>query len=538
MSQLVVLFILIVKSWAPQVAIIETLGKRTLSQAHLSFVIKLRLPSHVPQNLQAAKILTEKIAERKDVSQVHHTRAKALRDSIMEYEKTSSALHHRDRRGLLDVGGLLLKGVFGVATEEDLKLLSEDMKNATDTIISTQRAILLQSDVLKKAMLHSNNVLGEEIARVDSTVQGLIATIQTADQLSLVTETLMNVQAVLGRYNLIIESLKSGRVDDFISVATLWDLYNSNIDKIPKGLKVPCFRTDQCNVNTLVSVSETRDNFLFVGKLPLVSSETFTINEFTGFPVEDASSRFYVAYNLPRFMGSNNRHYFLSENLECNQLFCSGVEEIIDLGRPACNLDLLAQHTPPSNCKYREITPNHYHVQRSSFSWVVFFFEDNDVTIICPDSGRTEHVRASGLFVVPRNCELSSGLLRLAPKLDIESDRPLQYRGEQTARHFRLDPNSTNFFINDTHDRARFLEKIQRITNALESNFSDFRDSSSIILSTTTQISFNLFTFALVVLVIGIGFCVVKRWMRSHNDSPHYRPAIPIAELPTVRGTL
>ena len=224
MSQLVVLFILIVKSWAPQVAIIETLGKRTLSQAHLSFVIKLRLPSHVPQNLQAAKILTEKIAERKDVSQVHHTRAKALRDSIVEYEKTSSALHHRDRRGLLDVGGLLLKGVFGVATEEDLKLLSEDMKNATDTIISTQRAILLQSDVLKKAMLHSNNVLGEEIARVDSTVQGLIATIQTADQLSLVAETLMNVQAVLGRYNLIIESLKSGRVDDFISIATLWDL--------------------------------------------------------------------------------------------------------------------------------------------------------------------------------------------------------------------------------------------------------------------------------------------------------------------------
>ena len=538
MSQLVVLFILVVNSLAPQVAVIENLGERSLTRAHLSFIIKLRIPPHVSQNIQAARILTQKIAIREDVSQVHSTRARALKDSIMEYEKTSALLQHRDRRGLLDVGGLLLKGVFGVATDEDLQLLSEDMKNATDAIISTQRAILLQSDVLKKAMLHSNNVLGEEISRVESTVQGLVASIQTADQLSLITETLMNVQAIFTRYYLIMESLKSGKVDNFISVATLWDLYNSNVDKIPKGLKVPCFRTDQCNVNTLITVSGTRNNFLFVGKLPLVSTETFSINEFTRFPVEDASSRFFVAHNLPRFMGSNDHHYFLSENLECNQLFCSGVEEIIDLGRPACNLDLLAQLTPPSNCKYREITPNHYHVQRSSFSWVVFFFEDNDVTVICPDSGRTEHVRASGLFVIPRNCELFSGFLRLAPTLDIESGRPLLYKGDQTARHFRLDPNATNIFINDTHDRTRFLEKIQRITNALESNISDIRESNSIILSTTTQVSFNLITVALVLLAIGIGFCVIKRWMKTRNHPLQYQPAIPIADLPTVRGTL
>ena len=78
-----VLLILVVDSFAPQVAVIERIGSRPLTRAHLSFIIKLQIPPHVTYNIEAAKILTQKIAQRGDVSQVHLTRAKALKDSIV-----------------------------------------------------------------------------------------------------------------------------------------------------------------------------------------------------------------------------------------------------------------------------------------------------------------------------------------------------------------------------------------------------------------------------------------------------------------------
>ena len=60
MLQLMVLLILVVDSFAPQVAVIERIGSRPLTRAHLSFIIKLQIPPHVTYNIEAAKTLTQK----------------------------------------------------------------------------------------------------------------------------------------------------------------------------------------------------------------------------------------------------------------------------------------------------------------------------------------------------------------------------------------------------------------------------------------------------------------------------------------------
>ena len=106
-------------------------------------------------------------------------------------------------------------------------------------------------------------------------------------------------------------------------------------------------------------------------------------------------------------------------------------------------------------------------------------------------------------------------------------------------------PRARNGFECVLEDRLYCIEKgydsifLQLWANLyLVVNISDIREFYSTILSTTTQVSFNLITFALVLLAIGTGFCLVKRWMKPHNHPLHYLPVIPIADLPTVRGTL
>ena len=214
----------------PGKAHIESLGSRARIQAYIAFPIKLTLPTHIHDNLQNARALLQKLNEiNPGLEDSQKARILALSHTVEEYMNTTSMIKTlRAKRGLLDLGGKLLKGVFGTATIEDIEALKSAYKNTTNNIISTQKAMAIRSEVLKEAVTRLNKVMGEELRKTSTILKGLATNLEISGQIALIAESLQLIQSILNRYIILIQQLQAGKADAVIRADTITTLLNEN----------------------------------------------------------------------------------------------------------------------------------------------------------------------------------------------------------------------------------------------------------------------------------------------------------------------
>ena len=506
----------------PHKAFIEKISTKPRVDKYLAFSIKLTVPSHVTFNVDAAKTLIHKLSKKPKLTEVQQARILALNYTINEYANTSAIMEHtvRTRRGLLDVGGVLIKGVFGLATENDVKTLQQATKNSTEQIITTQKAILVETDVLKGAIQKLNIIISQEIGKSGSLLEGIFVNLETSDQIALVTETLQNVQAIFNRYEILINHLQEGLIDTFVTPKILHKLVEANRENIDPALRMPCDLESQCDINSVISISSTSNDFLYLAKLPLVTKEKFNIYEFSAIPTADEDRKYYVPINMYKFLGWNNESYFTANNLDCTKWYCSAITEVISIKIPSCNMELFKNSAMTPSCKYKELNTNFYFMSQSSLSWVIYFFQSTDVTIACPNTEKVRHVQAKGLFTVKKNCKIYSGLVQLTIPEQVIEDHHIDAWRSPASNYFHLHSNISSELANST-ENFRIYKNLQKeiiaVSKNLEKNITHVKQQTKLILTSDMQIGVNAGTLGIVVIALLV-FAVIIWRRRPQRD--------------------
>ena len=147
---------------------------RHILEGQIAVPMEVSMPQHLRRMMDQAKMILETITAQMDEKKNHH--AMKLEFDIFSARKVSinmSLIHlhdnlfegiyhpmeNRTKRALLDIGGKLLQGVFGVATEIDLDMLRVRFNNSTRKLISSQNKIVIMTNVLKDSILNLSNAM-------------------------------------------------------------------------------------------------------------------------------------------------------------------------------------------------------------------------------------------------------------------------------------------------------------------------------------------------------------------------------------------
>ena len=152
----------------------EMVDTRPILEGIMAVPMEVSMPWHLKMMTDQAKMVLETITTQMDDQKSHH--AMKLEYEIFMNRKVSlniSLVHlsnnllegiyhpmeNRTKRALLDIGGKLLQGVFGVATEIDLDMLRVRFDNSTRKLISSQNKIVIMTNVLKDSILNLSNAM-------------------------------------------------------------------------------------------------------------------------------------------------------------------------------------------------------------------------------------------------------------------------------------------------------------------------------------------------------------------------------------------
>ncbi|KAG0712662.1 hypothetical protein GWK47_017979 [Chionoecetes opilio] len=76
--------------------------------------------------------------------------------NLFPSETVLSGRHHIRKRGLFDLGGVILGGVFSLATESDVKNIENTMSQVKETLNDHGRVLFKQNVIIKKLLAHQN----------------------------------------------------------------------------------------------------------------------------------------------------------------------------------------------------------------------------------------------------------------------------------------------------------------------------------------------------------------------------------------------
>ena len=422
------------------------------------------------------------------------------------------------------MGGVLIKGVFGLVTEQDLKTLQDTFNNSTSQLIHAQEAILVETDLLKAAIVQLNHLLERQINETTLLFEGVFARLDISDHLSLAAETLQNIQAIFTRYQQILDHLRDGRSEDIITPQLLDLLISKNRKKLDPSLRLPC-EPRACRINALIKIQKTKNSLTFLAIIPLCTTTSFQISELTPIPTADGEGQFFLADKLPRYIGWNSRTYFETNHLDCSDLFCSQLEELVNMNVTSCASELVRNPRDTPSCHFRPLNPRAYYSRSSTLSWVVYFFVPTDVSISCSISEEVRHIQVKGLFTIQKRCQVSSKWVQLHAPTDIYSDQQLPFRRESTSHTFHLPFNSSDTLSNQTEGFQMFRrirEEIQNLQEGLTKNSS--KPSISRRFKFTTDLHLGMSTGAACLGGLAL-FSVSFLCWRSRRDSVRTRPS-------------
>ena len=179
------------------------------------------MPRHLKMMTDQAKMVLETITTQMDDQKSHH--AMKLEYEIFMNRKVSlniSLVHlsnnllegiyhpmeNRTKRALLDIGGKLLQGIFGVATEIDIDMLRDRFNNSTKKLLTSQNKIIVFTNVLKNPILNLSKamIVQNELLHQFKKNEFKLRMMNT---MSLVGESVSLIHVLLNEYQNLIEKL-------------------------------------------------------------------------------------------------------------------------------------------------------------------------------------------------------------------------------------------------------------------------------------------------------------------------------------------
>ena len=329
-----------------------------------------------------------------------------LNDNLLE--GIYHPMENRTKRALLDIGGKLLQGIFGVATEIDLDLLRVRFDNSTKKLISSQNKIVIMTNVLKDSILNLSNAMIVQNKLLHKFKKNNDIKLRMMQTMSLIGESVSLIHVLLSEYQNLIETLRQNSLPtNVVTKQNLEKIIKEGINKFP-GTKFP--GNSKGNLSKMinaVTVHQTENPLKFILYVPFVSENDFDIYKIVAVPIIGKYNKMFIASEISGYIGISKLFYFFSKHkLNCHKFYCESDLHLVKTSTKSCALDVITNGTG-NECLVEkfETTQNYYIEQLQSF-WVVVFFETTSFVISC---GTEKTFRESkGLFKVPLVCTLET----------------------------------------------------------------------------------------------------------------------------------
>jgi hypothetical protein len=385
------------------------------------------------------------------------------------------------RRGLVNIGGNVLRLLFGTATIADISELQNTLEKLqtqnSDIVHSLNNQVTLVKKLSSAVEVNTDAVANLSSIVKDNLVQSHAKFQQVARDLmwfnitihaqSDLFTTIRQLEFALLRLiqqldeltNAIQHAIQGRLPINFINPTVLLGLLKNVSLHLPEGYELIAGVRNE-NVHLYyelikVSVIATSHGIKLILHVPLKSNEQrFTLYKIVVLPERVSSEKFiqYVVDHAYFGLNENQRDYLLfteAQYSRCTKgsiVICPANTAIYHSQTLTCEASLFFQnpnsvHLCQKKLLLRHLTPT---LQRHGAFWAYFFPEQHQVTLRCPDSDNHQLRKLSlfgtGLVISNSSCYITSASLRTLP----ESVRSLQAKLETPSLYLPSNVSAVN----------------------------------------------------------------------------------------------
>ncbi|XP_050710010.1 uncharacterized protein LOC126994781 isoform X2 [Eriocheir sinensis] len=347
-------------------------------------------------------------------------------DSLLEWTPFSTYLktpvaHARSKRGLIDIGGRLLKGLIGTATEADVAEV-HDQLDKWGTILNNQAIVLSSQNKAIETVVRTQKVIIDRLNNFTS----LITQLQQVQHQYLLAHHLALMAANLRAVYLAITNFKLALQDTFTLLRDVLDgvvtpslltptelMHVIDWARTEKGL-TPVFSETQVQYY-YPYMEATVTTYGILVHIPFRSPDMFTIYHIHPFPTVVNSSIYQLSTSHTTLLVSSDFMHiaFPADFHDCHitrfQMYLCPAYQYVFLptSNYPCEMGLVRNSPIESLCVFTPVedtTIFHLRVK----PWRYFYFHhSNALTVTCPGS-RPSNTAVHGSFVILEACSLTS----------------------------------------------------------------------------------------------------------------------------------
>jgi hypothetical protein len=229
-----------------------------------------------------------------------------LKDVIADYLSTQP---DRIKRGILDLGGDILKFLFGTLTQSDAKAYTEHIQKLEDEQHSFLRLSKEQMIVLKSAVTSFNltmqkvnkneRVLTENLQRLNTIVVNEINRMQTQlDSVLILNENIQQVQRGLDEcqhtFEILVDAFLHAQdgilQPQLITIAKIKDMMKE--EALPDGLDFPSFPSLELSRIITPIIFSKQSYLVYILQIPLLQSTMYQLYKMQPFPIKQHENVF------------------------------------------------------------------------------------------------------------------------------------------------------------------------------------------------------------------------------------------------------
>lgn len=364
--------------------------------------------------------------------------------------------HKREKRGIFNGGGTMLKWVLGIADNDDLDEIHDAIRHVEDDDKSVLNLMKQQIHVIRSTIGNFNDsieslkvheaTLNEDIAQLNEflNTDGVYKrkndlSIRLLSYLNAITYMVSELNEQL---DILIDAIlfaKSNVIHPkMIAPLTFIEELNKQSRSLRDGKTFPlplephyAFKMLEIS-RVLCSYSDER--LIFIIETPICDPTVFNTYRSLPLPVivTKSESYLYLEPTFPFLLLSQNKMQYkqLKDLNECvtitdDDILCESHTIYSTLEHPTCETTLLTSPSrqTPSICKTTTLRGNVYIWHELKFNqWVYVLTEPDRLTIICDQQTHDQSIQGTGILTLDEKCIAYSRLNKLIPKYKLTSE--------------------------------------------------------------------------------------------------------------------
>ena len=352
-------------------------------------------------------------------------------DTIIEHPHA----HSRTKRGLFDLGGHILGGIFGLATAEDMAQVNVRLDNISHILYNQGKVLTTQNKVMNslvnsyKTLAHNIQLFSPVLNKVRENIHNMFIQLIMAESLNNILLAVRTLSQAVHRTFKIIQDVQSGIVTpDLLSPHQLQAVlrWSGSVKEL-----TPVFREEELQFYYSILTATVTSTFILI-HIPFRSADNFLLYRISPFPfmlngslytIRDVKPQVLISQDYMTVAYPSERQIHNCHSTVYHLRLCTAAQfTLLPAVSDPCALALVRDSSVELHCSFTNFKPNfvyHQHVHL----WQFFYFHNKtDVTVKCPGAKASSNV-VQGFYVVQDSCSTTSRLLQTLPSRHLKSLR-------------------------------------------------------------------------------------------------------------------